>query len=61
MSSNIFRTDINGLRAIAVITVVLFHFKLKGFEGGFVGVDIWLFAFKGVEKNLTGWKRSRGS
>lgn len=37
-----FRSDINGLRAIAVIAVVLFHFKVAGFSGGFVGVDIFL-------------------
>lgn len=36
-----FRSDINGLRAIAVIAVVLFHFKVAGFSGGFVGVDIF--------------------
>lgn len=41
MSNKTFRTDINGLRAIAVISVVLFHFSLQGFEGGFVGVDIF--------------------
>lgn len=41
MSTKSFRTDINGLRAIAVISVVLFHFGLQGFEGGFVGVDIF--------------------
>ncbi len=36
-----FREDINGLRAIAVIYVVLFHFGLRPFVGGFVGVDIF--------------------
>lgn len=36
-----FRNDINGLRAIAVIAVVLFHFNVAGFAGGFVGVDIF--------------------
>ncbi|AWM80709.1 acyltransferase [Gammaproteobacteria bacterium ESL0073] len=36
-----FRKDINGLRAIAVIAVVLFHFKIYGFSGGFAGVDIF--------------------
>lgn len=36
-----FRKDINGLRAIAVLSVMLFHFDLTGFTGGFVGVDIF--------------------
>jgi peptidoglycan/LPS O-acetylase OafA/YrhL len=36
-----FRTDINGLRAWAVIAVVLYHFGVPGFSGGFVGVDIF--------------------
>lgn len=36
-----FRKNINSLRALAVISVVLFHFKIRGFEGGFVGVDIF--------------------
>ena len=37
----IFRHDINGLREIAVVIVVLFHFGLPGFSGGFVGVDVF--------------------
>lgn len=36
-----FRHDINGLRAIAVIAVVLYHFGVSGFNGGFAGVDIF--------------------
>jgi peptidoglycan/LPS O-acetylase OafA/YrhL len=36
-----FRPDINGLRAIAVICVVLYHFDVRGFDGGFVGVDVF--------------------
>jgi peptidoglycan/LPS O-acetylase OafA/YrhL len=36
-----FRKDINGLRAWAVVAVVLFHFNLLGVSGGFVGVDIF--------------------
>lgn len=34
-----FRYDINGLRAIAILGVLLFHYKVPGFEGGFAGVD----------------------
>src|SRR5690554_4263530 len=36
-----FRTDINGLRALAVLAVVLYHFDVFGFQGGFIGVDIF--------------------
>lgn len=36
-----FRKDINGLRAWAVLAVVLFHFEIKGLSGGFVRVDVF--------------------
>jgi len=36
-----FREDINGLRAWAVIAVLLFHFSLIGLPGGFAGVDVF--------------------
>jgi peptidoglycan/LPS O-acetylase OafA/YrhL len=36
-----FRSEIAGLRAIAVVSVILFHLKLDGFQGGFIGVDIF--------------------
>jgi peptidoglycan/LPS O-acetylase OafA/YrhL len=36
-----FRLDINGLRAWAVIAVVLFHFRALEVRGGFVGVDVF--------------------
>ena len=36
-----FRLDINGLRAWAVSFVILYHFGVPGFGGGFVGVDVF--------------------
>lgn len=39
--NNNFRADINGLRAIAVISVTLYHFGFNLFMGGFIGVDIF--------------------
>ena len=41
MTSLVYRRDIDGLRAVAVIAVVLFHFGVPGFSGGFVGVDVF--------------------
>jgi len=36
-----YRPDVDGLRALAVLAVVLFHYRVPGFSGGFVGVDIF--------------------
>ena len=55
-----FRKDINGLRAIAVIAVVLFHFNPSWMPGGFAGVDIFFvisgflmtgIIFRGIEQD----------
>ena len=36
-----FRPDIQGLRAVAVILVILAHASVPGFEGGYLGVDVF--------------------
>jgi peptidoglycan/LPS O-acetylase OafA/YrhL len=36
-----FDKNINGLRALAVAVVVLYHLSVPGFGGGFVGVDVF--------------------
>ncbi|MBT9264030.1 acyltransferase [Pseudomonas sp. MG-9] len=66
-----FRTNINALRALAVLAVVLFHFRIPGFEGGFVGVDVFFvisgflmtgIIFNGVQQqnfSLLGFYASR--
>ena len=55
-----FRSDINGLRAWAVVAVLLFHFRLPGMDAGFMGVDIFfvlsgflmmVIVLKGLEQN----------
>ncbi len=61
-----FRPDIEGLRAIAVLTVVLFHAEVPGLDGGYVGVDVFFvisgFLITGLlwrEASATGTVRLR--
>lgn len=40
-TTNQYRPDIDGLRAIAVLSVIFFHAGFSAFSGGFVGVDMF--------------------
>lgn len=41
MSTSGYRPDIDGLRALAILSVLMFHLDVAGFSGGFVGVDVF--------------------
>lgn len=41
MEARRYRPDIDGLRTIAIVPVVLFHAGVPGLDGGFAGVDVF--------------------
>ena len=55
-----FRPDIEGLRAVAVLAVVLFHAEVPGLDGGYVGVDVF-FVISGFLITGLLWREVRTS
>ena len=56
-----YRPDIQGLRAVAVVLVVLYHCGVPGIRGGYVGVDVF-FVISGflITRHLLGEHRRTG-
>ena len=55
-----FRPDIVGVRAVAVLAVVLFHAEVPGLGGGFVGVDVF-FVISGFLITGLLWREANGT
>ncbi len=55
-----YRPDIDGLRAVAVIAILHFHFDERWLPGGFVGVDIFFVISGFLITSLIIGERSAG-
>lgn len=55
-----YRPEIDGLRAVAVLAVVLYHFGVPGLGGGFVGVDVF-FVISGYLIGAILWREASDS
>jgi peptidoglycan/LPS O-acetylase OafA/YrhL len=56
-----YRADIDGLRALAVVPVVLFHGHVPALRGGFVGVDVFFVISGFLICSVIGQELNRGS
>lgn len=56
-----YRREIDGLRSVAVIPVVLFHAGFQQFSGGFVGVDIFFVISGYLITSIIISERTKGS
>jgi peptidoglycan/LPS O-acetylase OafA/YrhL len=56
-----FRPDVAGLRAVAIVLVVLYHVPVRTLSGGYVGVDVF-FVISGflITRQLVGELRASG-
>lgn len=55
-----YRPEIDGFRALAVTSVVLFHAKIPGFSNGFAGVDIFFVISGFLITSIIARERSEG-
>ena len=53
-----YRGDLDGIRAIAVVAVLLFHYQLDFAGGGFIGVDVF-FVLSGFLMTAILWPQAR--
>lgn len=53
-----YRPDIDGLRAVAVLSVIAYHFDIAALPGGFAGVDVF-FVISGYLITTTIWTEIR--
>ena len=56
-----YRAEIDGLRALAVVPVILFHAGFRAFRGGFVGVDVFFVISGFLITSLIVAEREAGS
>lgn len=56
-----YRREIDGLRAVAVVPVILFHANISGFSGGFVGVDVFFVISGYLITSLISAELTKGS
>jgi peptidoglycan/LPS O-acetylase OafA/YrhL len=56
-----YRREIDGLRALAVVPVILFHAGFRAFSGGFVGVDVFFVISGYLITSLILAEKARGN
>lgn len=55
-----YRPEIDGLRALAILPVLFFHYRVAGFGGGFVGVDVFFVISGFLITSLIAGEMDRG-
>lgn len=55
-----YRADVDGLRAVAVLSVVLYHVGVEFFTGGYVGVDVFFVISGYLITSIIAWEIREG-